>query len=346
MATLKTRSTLILALALVFVLGMLSATLLGIRRQDQPVWAPPPALAQQQQEPVWAWPVEKLKAHVEKVRAGKDMTPVKWPDGARVAVSLSFDFDTEPVWIGGLGLSSPGYMSRGQYGARVGLERILALLDKQKIPATFFWQGSTFYLHEDAVAKVMSRPQHEIGFHSWVHENPSTLTEDQEREVYRKALEAFEKFTHRRPVGIRTASWDYSDSTLKLIKEFGFLYDSSLMADDRPYMLRASGQETGVLELPVEWIQDDWPLFQVNWAGHHVAVRNGEDVFKIWADEFDGAYREGTMFILTMHPQVIGHRYRMTLLERLIEHIKSKPGVWFATHEQIARYALAQGGRS
>jgi peptidoglycan-N-acetylglucosamine deacetylase len=346
MERLKRHSTLILALALVFALGALTAMIVAGRGRDETLWTPRAALAQQPQDAVWAWPVEKLKAHVEKVRAGKDMTPTSWPGGARVAVGLSFDFDTEPVWIGGLGQSSPGYMSRGQYGARVGLERILALLDKQKIPATFFCQGSTFYLHEDSMAKIMARPQHEIGFHSWVHENPSTLTEDQEREVYRKALEAFEKFTHKRPAGIRTASWDYTDSTLKLIKEFGFTYDSSLMADDRPYLLRASGQETGILELPVEWIQDDWPLFQVNWAGHHVAVRNGDDVFKVWADEFDGAYREGTMFILTMHPQVIGHRYRTMLLERLIEYMKSKPGVWFATHEQIARHALAQGGRS
>ena len=58
------------------------------------------------------------------------------------------------------------------------------------------------------------------------------------------------------------------------------------------------------------------------------------------------AYEEGTSFILTMHPQVIGHRYRMKMLDRLVQYMKSKPGVWFATHEQIARHALAQGGRS
>ena len=242
----RSRLKLVLASALVFALGALVATLLTKGRQEGPPWVPQAALAQQQ-DPVWTWPVEKLKKHVEKVRASKDMSPKSWPGGAKVAVGLSFDLDTEPVWLGFLGQFSPAYMARGQYGARVGLDRILALLDRHNIPATFFWQGSTFYLHEDAVAKVMSRPQHEIGFHAWVHENPMILTEDQEREVYRKTMDAFQKFTKKAPVGIRTAAWDFTDNTLKLIKEFGFLYDSSLMADDRPYMLRADGQETGIV---------------------------------------------------------------------------------------------------
>lgn len=344
MDRLKTRLMLVLAFAVVFALGAVTAPLFIRGRQEPPLGVPQAVLAQQQ-EPMWAWPVEQVKQHVDKVRAGKDMTPQSWPAGARVAVGLSFDVDTEPVWMGGLGQLSPASMARGQYGARAGMERILALLDKYNLPATFFWQGITFYLHEDVVKKVMARPQHEIGFHSWIHENPMQLSEAQEREVYRKAMEAFKQFTGKAPVGIRTAAWDFTDSTLKLIKEFGFLYDSSLMADDRPYMLRASGQETGIIELPVEWILDDWPLFQLNWATHHVAIRNGDDVFKVWAEEFDVAYEEGTVFILTMHPQVIGHRYRMRMLERLIQHMHSKPGVWFATHEQIARYALTHGGK-
>ncbi len=330
--------TLVLALALTFTLGALAVNLADQR------WAPRPATAQQQEEPVWKWSIEKLQAHINKVRASKNMTPKSWPNGAKVAVGLSFDLDTEPVWLGFLNQSSPAFMARGQYGARAGLDRVLALLDKHQIPATFFWQGSTFYLHEEAVRKVMSRPQHEIGFHAWVHENPMTLAADEERQVYQKTMDAFKKFTGKAPVGIRTAAWDFTDNTLQLIKEFGFIYDSSLMADDRPYMLQANGQETGVIELPVEWILDDWPLFQLNWGTHHVAIRNGEDVFKIWSDEFNSAYEEGTMFILTMHPQVIGHRYRMMMLDKLVQHMKSKPGVWFATHEQIARHSLGEGG--
>jgi peptidoglycan-N-acetylglucosamine deacetylase len=122
----------------------------------------------------------------------------------------------------------------------------------------------------------------------------------------------------------------------------GFLYESSMMADDRPYRLIAEGKDTGLVELPVEWILDDWPYFQVSWPSKHVSMRNAEDVYSIWKEEFDGAYEEGTAYILTMHPQVIGHRYRIQMLDRLITYMKSKPGVWFATHEEIARYVKAQ----
>ncbi len=72
-------------------------------------------------------------------------------------------------------------------------------------------------------------------------------------------------------------------------------------------------------------------------------MRNSdEDVFAIFRGEFDKAHEEGTMFLLTMHPFITGHRSRLAALERLVVHMKSKPGVWFATHEQVARAAAAQ----
>ena len=116
------------------------------------------------------------------------------------------------------------------------------------------------------------------------------------------------------------------------------------MADERPYMLMADGKETGLIELPVEWILDDWPLFQISWPVGHVAIRNAEDVLSIWKSEFDVAYEEGTLYMLTLHPQVIGHRYRIKMLDELISYMKRKRGVWFATHESIARHVKEQAG--
>ena len=148
----------------------------------------------------------------------------------------------------------------------------------------------------------------------------------------------------RKSAGFRSAAWDLTESTIKIVREMGFVYDSSMMSDDRPYQLMSNSEDTGLVELPVEWILDDWPLFQISWPSKHVAIRNADDVYSIWKEEFDGAYEEGTLYILTMHPQVIGHRYRMAMLDRLITYIKSKPGVWFATHEEIANYVKEQAG--
>ena len=145
----------------------------------------------QEDKPFWQWTPEDMKAHVKTVRGGKDMTPAQWPSGAKVAVSISFDFDTEPVWFGFQGNRSPSYMSRGEYGARRGLPRVLALLDKHEIPATFFIPAASMVLHPEATKTILERPQHEIGFHSYIHENPLSLTEEQERQVYKNAMEIF-----------------------------------------------------------------------------------------------------------------------------------------------------------
>lgn len=294
--------------------------------------------------PLWQWEPEQFQQHVATVRSGKDLTPESWPDGTKVAVSLSFDFDTEPVWMGFQGQQSPSYMSRGEYGARSGMPRIFNLLDKHDIPATFFIPAISMVLHPHIIEEIKKHADYEIGFHSYVHENPLTLSEAEERAVYEKAMKIFVERVGKRPAGFRSAAWDLTPATIQIVKEMGFLYESSMMADDRPYSLLANGEETGLIELPVEWILDDWPLFQISWPSQHVSIRNADDVYSIWKDEFDGAYEEGSMYILTMHPQVIGHRYRMKMLDKLVTYMKSKPGVWFATHEQIALYVKEQAG--
>ena len=303
-----------------------------------------PAWAQDHQhdEPVWKWTPEQVQQQVSTVRSGESLKPKQWPNGAKVAVSISFDFDTELSWLGYAGQKSPSYLSRGEYGARTALPRILALLDKHKIPGTFFIPAGTTILHPKQVQEIVKRTQHEIGFHSYVHENPLEFKGNEERETYEKAMKIIEEKTGKRPVGFRSAGWDLTAQTIQIVKDMGFLYDSSMMADDDPYLLISEGKDSGLVELPVEWILDDWPYFQLNWPWHHVGLRTADEVFSIWSQEFDGAYAEGGTFTLVMHPQVIGHRYRIQMLERLIEYIKKKPGVWFATHEQVVRYVKEQ----
>ncbi len=297
-------------------------------------------------DPPWTWDPAALRETVEAVRAGRDMRPPSWPGGAKVAVTISFDVDTEPLWMSSMGLRSPSVLSRGEYGARRGMPRVLALLDELEIPASFFVPAATFLLHPEVATELKKRPQHEVAFHSYVHENPLTLTREQEREVYARALGVFDELFGKRPVGFRSAVWDLSDATIDLVREFGFLYDSSMMADDHPYELRVAGEDTGLLELPVEWILDDFPYFGFLFNTPMAGLRPPHDVLPIWKSEFDGAYEEGGLFLLVMHPQVIGKRHRMAMLRELLEYIQSKPGVWIATHEAVARHILDAAGDS
>jgi len=290
-----------------------------------------------QQEPAWKWPDHWIFEVVNKVRAGQDLTPQRWPDNARVAVGLSFDVDNETLSLRD-GQISPALMAQGEYGARVGLPRILRLLDRFQIPATFFVPAMTAKLHPQSLKDILARGPHEIGIHGWIHERNSQLTEAEERDLMRQSLATLAEMTGKRPTGLRTPSWDFSPSTLKLICEFRLLYDSSLMADDRPYEILLEGTPTGVVELPVEWILDDYPYFGMDRQSPVRPHTPPQEVFDIWRDEFDKAYEEGTLFILTMHPHIIGHRSRILLLEQLIGHMQTRQGVWFATHEEIARF--------
>jgi peptidoglycan/xylan/chitin deacetylase (PgdA/CDA1 family) len=289
------------------------------------------------QPPPWTLTEEQIRAVVGRVRAGRDLTPKSWPGGARVAVGLSFDLDNETGTLRD-GLTSPALLSQGEYGSRAGLPRVLALLEKHGIAASFFVPAVTAMLHPESMKAIAKSGRHEVGLHGWIHERNSQLDEATERDLLTRAARALETSTGKRPVGMRTPSWDYSPSTIKIARELGLLYDSSLMADDRPYEVLGDGQPTGLVELPVEWILDDFPYFWMDRGSTVRPTMTPDEVLSIWKGEFDGAYQEQGMFILTMHPHVIGHRGRIEMLDRFIAYMKSKPGVWFATHEAIARH--------
>lgn len=290
----------------------------------------------------WTLSEAQIRALVGKVRAGRDLSPKSWPGGARVAVGLSFDFDNETITLRD-GRDSVSQLSQGEYGARAGLPRVLRLLERHKIPASFFVPAVSAMLHEQGMQAIV-KAGHEVGLHGWIHERNSQLDEATERQLMQKALATLERITGKRPVGMRTPSWDYSPYTIRLAKELGLLYDSSLMSDDRPYEVVAAGVPTGVVQLPVEWILDDAPYFSMDRFSAIRPTMNQDEVLAIWKDEFDVALEEGGLFILTMHPHIVGHRARAAMLDRLVTHMKSKPGVWFATHEQIARYVRQQAG--
>jgi peptidoglycan/xylan/chitin deacetylase (PgdA/CDA1 family) len=186
------------------------------------------------------------------------------------------------------------------------------------------------------IPMITKSGRHEIGVHGWIHEHlPSVNDAAAEQEMLNRAIETLTRAIGRRPVGYRAPSWQFSPWTMKQVKDAGFLYDSSLMASDDAYEILLDKQPTGVIELPIERILDDFPYFGGATNG---GLPNPDLIEQVFRSEFDVAYEEGGLFILTMHPHITGHRSRAAGLEKLIVHMKSKPGVWFATHEQIARY--------
>lgn len=299
---------------------------------------PLPASAQDE-PPSREWSDEKIEAVVNRVRAGRNLNPDSWPGGARVAVLLSFDVDNETIWLRNDDTSIGG-LSQGEYGARVALGRILSLLEEYEIAATFFGPAVSFSLNPQMIEAIQASGRHEIGIHGWIHETNATLPREEEERLLRKAVERMTELAGKRPVGYRAPSWNFSENTLDLLMEMDFLYDSSLMADDRPYEIVANGQPTGFVELPVEWILDDAPLM----SPLGTRYSSPRDVLQVYKDEFDIAYQEGTTFVLTMHPHYIGHRSRIVVLRELIEYIEQKPDVWFGTHEQAVRWVREQAG--
>lgn len=290
----------------------------------------------------WAWPEAEWRRIVGRARAGRSLRPAAWPGGARCAVALSFDADHETIPLRDAD-ESPMRISQGHYGARQGVPRIRALLARHGIPATFFYPAVSALLHPEEV-RAVAADGHEIGIHSWIHESNTALPPGVERELAFRAADVLERAAGRRPVGIRTASWDFSTATMGIIRELGLLYDSSLMADDDAYELTDGGEPTGIVELPVEWIRDDAVYFPMRYNSALRPYTAPSAVEEIFRAEFDGAYEEGGLFLLTMHPHVIGHRSRLPVLERLIRHMRAQDGVWFATHEDVARHCRDQAG--
>jgi len=312
--------------------------------------APPPSESRPDPLPGTRLTVDQLKDQMFHVSAGRRLKG-PWPNGARVAVGLSFDVDnaTAALSTGNLDYE---ILSRGEYGAVDGLPRILRLLDRQQVPASFFIPAASAVLHPEMIKQILSARSessassaaptsassvaHEIGVHGWIHERLPLLNDEREEQrLLDLSIETLTRMTGRRPVGYRAPSWKFSRWTMGQVKAAGFLYDSSLMASDDAYEILLDGQPTGVVELPIERILDDAPYFGSNADGSNPSVG---DVYEVFQAEFDVAYEEGGLYLLTLHPHLIGHRSRTAMLEKLVQYIKGKPGVWFATHEQIANH--------
>jgi peptidoglycan/xylan/chitin deacetylase (PgdA/CDA1 family) len=284
-------------------------------------------------QPGTKWTEQQLRDAVAPVRVGRKLAPRSWPGNARVAVCLSFDVDNESYLLA-RGETSPTTLSAADFGAQSGLPRILQLLDRHTIAASFFIPAVSAMIHPEMIPAILKGGRHEIGVHGWIHESLPAIDDPAEEErLLNQAIDYLTKATGKRPVGYRAPSWAFSSHTIGLIRKSGFLYDSSLMSMDVPYEIMSGGELTGIVELAI-----DWTLTETPYLGRGGTMPSPEQVFQLYREEFDGAYAEGTLFVLTLHPHVTGHRAPLHHLDQLVTYMKSKPGVWFATGEQIARW--------
>ena len=283
-------------------------------------------------QPGTKWSDEQLRQAVAMARVGKKLTPRAWPGNARVAVCLSFDVDNESYLLAA-GETSPTALSAGDFGAQTGLPRILKMLDHYQVPATFFIPAVSALLHPDMIPAIQKSGRNEIGVHGWIHESTPRLDAGEEERLMEQAIDYLTKATGKRPVGYRAPGWRFSPNTLNLLRKEKFLYDSSLQAMDEPYEIMSGGEPTGIVELAI-----DWTLTETPYLGPGGTMPLPEHLFQLFREEFDGAYNDGTLFVLTLHPHVSGHRAPMKYLDQLVAYMKSKPDVWFATGSQIAEY--------
>ena len=261
---------------------------------------------------------------------------VKWPNGAKVAVMLTFDFDAETLWLSRdpANAKRPGVLSQGKYGAQVGVPKILETLKDAAVPATFFVPGWTADNHQ-AVTEMILHEGHEIAHHSYSHRWIDPDFPDQEVEEMERGLDSLKRSVGVVPKGYRSPAGESSDNLVRLLNKHGFLYDSSLLDHINPYRMTMPDGGKGPIELPWHWSLDDAPhaLF---------SIKNPRPIFpnshlrEIFQDEFREIYRWGGLYNLVMHPQVTGRPSRIALLREMIGFIRTFPNVWFATGTQVA----------
>lgn len=250
---------------------------------------------------------------------------------------LTFDLDAETLWTARdpKNADKPITLSQGRYGWKVGMGRILDLLDRYAIKATFFVPGLVIQQHPALMDDVLKRG-HEIGHHSWSHAWILTLTPEQEREEMEKGIEIIKRVTGRAPAGYRSPAAEFSAITMTLMRDYGFGYSSNFFDDDLPYLLEVDGKLTDIVEFPFAWVLDDAPFFLYSITLPGRTMHPPSSVLEAWIDEFDTLYAEDREFVLAMHPQIIGRPSRITMLEKLIKHMLARPKVWFARCDQVA----------
>lgn len=270
-------------------------------------------------------------------------TPIHWPGGARCACAITFDMDADSL----IHISRPtdGFdrlapISMGRYGPTVAVPRILETYRRLSIRQTFFIPAWCMETYPDTIEAILAGG-HEIAHHSYLHEDPSAHSDVEQAYWFDKATDVHVRMTGQAPRGYRAPVYNVTQGVVDRLIERGMLYDSSLMADDIPYVMKTAAGE--LIEMPVHWGNDDWPPF-AHYAeiGYMMPVRAPSDGLRGFFEEFDAAYEAGGFWMPILHPFLTGRLARWMQFERWLDTVMSRGGVWFAPLEEIARHVQAE----
>ena len=269
------------------------------------------------------------------------LNPIDWPEGKKSAACVTFDIDADSL----IRTARPDDaelrlqpISMGRYGPTVAVPRILASYRRLGLTQTFFmpaWVMQTY----PATVEAILKDGHEIGHHSWMHEDPMGHSDEVEAELFERAMEVHVRMTGRKPRGYRAPVYAITPAMVDRLIANGFLYDSSMMADDLPY--RVETPKGSLIEVPPHWGTDDWPPFaHFEEIDYLMPVRAPSDGIRAFAEEFDAMYEAGGFWMPVLHPFLTGRLARWREMEKLIERALETGNVWFAPMEAIASHAL------
>jgi peptidoglycan/xylan/chitin deacetylase (PgdA/CDA1 family) len=273
--------------------------------------------------------------------------PPPWPGGKRFAAAVTFDVDMESMLLASMPETAHRHSAALSYFGydRVAVPRILERYRRMDVRQTFFVPGWCMERHPDLMRAIVA-DGHEIGLHGYVHEVASTLgSRAAEAELLERALEAMDRVLGRRPSGWRAPVYGFSPDTAELLVQAGISYDSSLMGDDLPYLLRTPAGE--LIELPVDWANDDWPQYAQSFEfQYHMTTRAPARAAEVYRAEIDAARELGGLWIGVWHPCITGRQARLNAALGLLQELLDAGDAWVATLEEIAVHVrgLADGG--